>query len=234
MNDTSQPASKLFMRSAWILLALSFVQTVSVWLAFDRRILTEVIYSLGKAVMVFAPPLWILILRLPWRERLKHWGFSYRRGDLLWGFGSGALIVATIALVWLGFYRGTLHAEGIIKTLPTFMTTHFWVAAFAVSCWNSLLEEYFWRGFLFTELSTRIGGVAALLLNGLIFGLHHYILLDHFFPDGPAAFFAFGTMLGGWIWCGLRLRGNTLVACYISHMMADLALMAIGYKVLFG
>ena len=68
------------------------------------------------------------------------------------------------------------------------------------------------------------------LIAGLAFASHHTVVLSQFFPMGWAVGFGLAVGLGGMFWSYLYRRQGTLLGCWISHMAADFAIMAIGAR----
>ena len=89
------------------------------------------------------------------------------------------------------------------------------------------------RGFLLGELWARIPSpVGVVLVGGVLFGLHHIFALLGLFPWPLALLFMSGTMLAGAVWTWMRVRGLSIIDCYVSHILADLAIMWIGWDLM--
>jgi hypothetical protein len=98
---------------------------------------------------------------------------------------------------------------------------------------HSLLEEYYWRGFILSQLTRWIPGTLLLsLIAGFIFGIHHIFAMLSLFGWHIVAVCVLGTMAGGFVWSRMRLKGYSIWDCYISHVFADLAIMWVGYDLL--
>jgi len=110
---------------------------------------------------------------------------------------------------------------------------HYWIMALFISLLHSLFEEYYWRAFLLSELRSWIPGTLLLcLLSGAVFGLHHIFAMLSLFSWPLVLLCVLGTMFAGGIWSWMRLRGYSIWDCYISHVLADLAVMGIGYHLI--
>ena len=114
----------------------------------------------------------------------------------------------------------------------------YWTFAVFVSFANSAFEEYYFRAFFLGRTRGRgrgrlSGRHGAALLNGLVFGLHHvFVLAGIVHSPWLVGLLAFGTMAGGYHWSMLRVRGYSIVDCWISHVIGDMALMYIGWTLL--
>jgi membrane protease YdiL (CAAX protease family) len=107
----------------------------------------------------------------------------------------------------------------------------FAMAAF-ISVLHSLLEEYYWRWFVFGRLERYLPVAAAIAISSVAFMAHHVFVLAYYFPGRfwlATVPFSLGVAIGGALWAWLYHRFQTLYAPWISHMLADAAIMAIGY-----
>jgi membrane protease YdiL (CAAX protease family) len=111
------------------------------------------------------------------------------------------------------------------------------VAAF-LSIPHSLLEEYYWRWFVYGRLRhCRVPRATALVLAGLAFMGHHVAILGVYFPDRfwlTVLPFSLAVAVGGIVWAWLYERTGSLLAQWLSHAIVDVALMAVGYDLAFG
>jgi len=98
---------------------------------------------------------------------------------------------------------------------------------------HSLIEEFFWRWFIFGRLAKVCPPGLACFLAGLAFAGHHYVVLGSYFTFLGA--FAFGTCvgIGGALWCWMLRRQGTLAGCWLSHALVDAAVFYVGYQLVF-
>jgi membrane protease YdiL (CAAX protease family) len=96
---------------------------------------------------------------------------------------------------------------------------------------HALLEEYYWRWFLFGGLRRFMPVAAAVLVSSLAFTAHHVILLASFFGElWPATiFFSFCVAVGGAAWAWIYHRSGSLLGPWISHAMIDAGIFIVGY-----
>ena len=100
---------------------------------------------------------------------------------------------------------------------------------------HSLLEEYYWRWFLFGRLRDHLSFPAACTLSSLGFMAHHVVVLGTFMHERfwrLAVPCSLGVAVGGLAWAWIYHRSGSLAAAWLSHALTDLAIMAIGYDVL--
>jgi membrane protease YdiL (CAAX protease family) len=98
---------------------------------------------------------------------------------------------------------------------------------------NALLEEYFWRWFIVSRAQSLMSQKAAILLSALGFVAHHFLAMSLYFDLATTLLACFGIFTAGIIWSVLFVRYRNILSCYISHVLADAAIFAIGYYLLF-
>lgn len=195
-------------------------------------------YGIGKLIQFAFPLVFVLVIR---GERLQ-----VRRietGGLLLAVGFGLLVGgAMLALyhLWLkpaGFFAGPVTEE-IKHKLTSFGVKS--LAAYAVlavfyALVHSLLEEYYWRWFVFGRLRALVPLGAAVTISSLGFALHHVLVLGKYFGwDSPATWlFSAGVALGGAAWAIVYQRSKSLLGPWLSHLLVDGAIFSIGYDLMF-
>lgn len=103
---------------------------------------------------------------------------------------------------------------------------HYLTMAFVISFVHSMLEEYYWRWFLF-------GASKALFLSAGAFSLHHFVVLD-FYYDWPAALaLTFLVFAGGVIFNLLYRCRKNVWGAWAAHAGADLLIFYVGYVLLY-
>ena len=97
---------------------------------------------------------------------------------------------------------------------------------------NSLLEEFFFRGFIFLNLKKigyrRIGYMA----SSLLFAIYHIANFQNWFSPLLYILAIAGLFIGGTIFNLLDDRDNTFFNSWFVHICADLAIVLIGYMIL--
>ena len=193
---------------------------------------------MGRALFVTAK-LWILLLPLGWHLLVDRGRPSWsppRRGGLLVGAGLGVASVAAIAAVfWLLGGRidptalaATAELMGI-ATPPLYLAgAAYWVLV------NSVLEEYVWRWFVYAQLERLLPPAAAVLGSALAFTAHHVVALQVYLPWGLTLLASGGVFIGGaaWSWCYRRYR--SIWPGWVAHALADIAVFAVGWRLIFG
>jgi membrane protease YdiL (CAAX protease family) len=231
------------MKPSWpFLLVLLLFPTVGTFFYFVAASPDDPLFKIGyaatKLVQLLLPIIWLLRndparfsrVRLSWRGAA---------GGLLFGL----LTLAVILGAYYFFYRGGPVFDGVaevgrgkVRGFGADSVLGFILLGGGISVVHSLFEEYYWRWFGFSELRQRVSLLPALLISSLAFAAHHVLVLWVYFPNywwSAIIPFAAGTALGGAIWAWWYEKSGSLAGAWIAHILADVALMMVGYDLLF-
>jgi membrane protease YdiL (CAAX protease family) len=146
--------------------------------------------------------------------------------------GAG-LVVFKTALQHLPVF--TTAAELIQHKIAAFgiaSTASYFVLAAFYSLVHSLLEEYYWRWFVFQQTRRVIAFWPAAVLSSVGFTLHHIVVLSVFFRGVPwlVALLSAAIAIGGIFWAWLFNRRASVFDTWVSHLLIDAGIFAIGYE----
>lgn len=209
-----------------------------VLLAGRQRALVQAVYTAGKAVQFGFPLAWTTWRtgRLPWPS------MPGRRGagiGLAFGVAvlAGALALHGAVLRPAGVLDGGVAAAVQAKVAAFGVTSpaRFLALGAFYSLLHSAAEEYYWRWFVFGQLRRALGASTALAASSLAFAAHHLIILGTFFgwtsPWTPALTLA--VAIGGAFWAWLYHRSGSLLGPWLGHTLVDVAIFAVGYRLVF-
>ena len=191
-------------------------------------------FAAGKSLQFAFPGLFVWLLERP-RLRFTLPGATGLRRGLALGLVVGAAI--------LGVYQFWLRENPLLGNTPEKIfhkleefncatPARFVALALFIAVFHSLLEEYYWRWFVFGRLRRYLNLPSCLLLASLAFMAHHVIVLGVYFPGRfwmLAVPFSLGVAIGGALWAWLYEHTKSLLGPWVSHMLVDLAIMAVGY-----
>lgn len=102
-----------------------------------------------------------------------------------------------------------------------------------ISFVNSMLEEFFFRGFAFLTLKRLTGRKFAYIFSASVFAIYHIAMMTGWF--GPLVFLIImaGLFSGGLIFDYLNEKSSSVYPSWIVHMFANFAINTVGF-ILFG
>ena len=185
------------------------------------------IKSAVKIVLFLCLPLALFRKQKPLFSRFR----AEKRGLLTalgLGFGVYAVILAAYFLInGMGWY----DFSGIVGQLSANAGVHpgnFLFISLYISFANSLLEEYFFRGWLFDGLAP-LGSIARWSLCCGLFALYHVAMMTGWFSPVLFVLAMTGLAAGAAIFHWLNLRYDTLLTSWLVHMFANFAINTIGF-----
>lgn len=107
-----------------------------------------------------------------------------------------------------------------------------WVALY-ISFINSLLEEFFFRGFLFLNLKKISKRKFAHSISAFFFAIYHVSIMSNWFTPSLFIISMIGLFVGGLIFNYLNEKNENIYGSWIVHMMANFSINTIGF-IMFG
>ena len=97
---------------------------------------------------------------------------------------------------------------------------------------NSLLEEFFWRGFSFGLLVKRHRWLGY-LLPAAAFTVQHVLFIYHWVTPLPLAMAVVALLVFALVLQWIYERADSLVAPWVVHILGDVAMMGIAVTMLY-
>lgn len=195
-------------------------------------------YACSKVIQFGLPVAWMWFAE---RSALR-----FRKPDRQ-GIRIGVAFGLAAAAFALGLYYGVLRDLPLFRDTPARLRSK--VAEFGLSTpagyvalaafiavAHAALEEYYWRWFVFGRLRRFVPFGVAAVVAGLAFMGHHVLVLGVYFPGwfwSAVVPFSLAIAVGGMFWAWLYNRTGSLAGPWVSHVLVDCAVMAIGYDLLF-
>ena len=101
-----------------------------------------------------------------------------------------------------------------------------------ISFANSFLEEFFFRGFVFTNLKRLSGRKLAYIFSAALFSLYHVAMMIGWFSLPLFLLVMAGLFVGGVIFNFLNEKLDTIYCSWLTHMFANFAINTIGFMLL--
>ena len=150
---------------------------------------------------------------------------------LLLGAGVFAVIMAAYFIC-----RNYIDFSGIQESLTGGIgvnADNFVYVAIYISFVNSLLEEFFFRGFAFLVLKQECSRKFAYLFSAIMFALYHVGMTSGWFNPVIYALSMVGLAAGACIFNFLNERCENIYPSWLVHMCANFAINTVGF-ILFG
>ena len=194
-------------------------------------------YLYKSIIKIFLFLLVPCICFIVWREKAEH----LRR--LFWPQKKSFLIALVLGIavfaVILGAYfvlRPFIDFSGIRDSLTGGIgvtADNFVFVAIYISFVNSLLEEFFFRGYAFLLLRREVGRRFAYVYSSALFALYHVGMTSGWFNPLIGVLAMLGLFAGGCIFNFLNERFDCIYPSWLVHMFANFAINTIGC-ILFG
>ena len=190
--------------------------------------------SVLKLVLFLVIPLFYFINN---RDEFKNFKalFVPKKKDFLL---SAFLGTAVYAVILAGYFivRNIADFSGITAQLAGnsgVTAENFAFVAVYISFVNSLLEEFFFRGFAFITLAEKSSEKTACIFSALTFALYHTGMMIAWFEIWVFVLALAGLFAGGVIFNMLNSRCKNIYPSWLVHMFANFAINTVGF-ILFG
>jgi uncharacterized protein len=194
---------------------------------------------IGQSILVIIQ-IWLLVLPVAWLRWVEHKPISISkptRQDGMIGIILGLLMfVAILGAYWflLRHWINVTDVRNTFQNVSNINQLTFQISGVYITLINALIEEYFWRWFVFSRCEEIVSGRMAVVLSALFFTLHHTIGLAVFTDWRTTILGTLGVFVAGAIWSECYRRYRSVWGNYISHAIADMALHIATWQILFG
>ena len=190
------------------------------------------IKSIIKIVLFLAVPIAFAVVTK--KSDLKKLFIFNKKGFLK----SILLGLAIFTIIILGYFllKDVFDFSSITDSLMSNVGVskeNFVFVAIYISLANSLLEEFFFRGFTFFELRKLTNRTFAYIFSSLAFALYHVSMMFGWFSIWLMLLAILGLFVGGMIFNALNEKHKNIYTSWTVHMFANFAINTIGF-ILFG
>ncbi|TDL80558.1 CPBP family intramembrane glutamic endopeptidase [Peribacillus frigoritolerans] len=151
---------------------------------------------------------------------------------VLTGFGTGILFLFLIFGTVSAFSDSFFDAEKLQQQLIDWNFTggHLIWLILILLIVNPLLEEYYWREFMYTKLMQKLSVLKTILITSFFYSLYHLLSLIFLFNWPINLLAVIPVFLAGMIWGYFRHRFRSLVPAILCHMLSDLGIILVYLK----
>lgn len=224
----------------WIGVSFALVfPTIVTWAYFVSAadfsaVVQQTTYALAKGLQFAFPVLWVWsVLKQPVSLPRPRWT----------GVPLGLLFGLSVTFAsWVLFEYGLRGSPVIDASMEPMrakiaglgLNSVWRYAALAVfySLIHSLLEEYYWRWFVFGQLRSLVPPGAAIAVSAVGFAAHHVLVLATYFGwwSWLTVLLSTAVALGGAFWAWLYERSDNLYGPWLSHLVIDAGIFFVGYQ----
>jgi len=148
------------------------------------------------------------------------------------------LLAGTVIIVAANLLaRPLITAFGIVRIMAEIKarahtTTRVFVSALVhIPLVNALVEELFFRGFLFMHVHEQGFPRAAMLGSASLFTIYHLAMFHNWFPWPVLLLVMCALFLAGILLNHLLLKWKSIVAVWLLHGLANLAILLLAWRV---
>lgn len=132
--------------------------------------------------------------------------------------------------------RGFIDLENIKDIIEKNLNvnkSNFVFVALYISFVNSLLEEFFFRGFIFLNLKKIANRGFAYIYSAFAFAVYHIAIMTNWFTPYLFILAMVGLFVGGLIFDYLNDKSENIYNSWLVHMFANFAINTVGF-IMFG
>ena len=145
------------------------------------------------------------------------------------GLGVGLYVLILGAYFLVGRFFDFSAIAGNLSANAGVTKDNFLFVSLYISFVNSLLEEFFFRGFVFTNLKRLKSRGFACLFSAAAFSAYHVAMMIGWFSPLLFILVMAGLVVGGMIFNYMNERMNTIYCSWLTHMFANFAINTIGF-----
>lgn len=184
-----------------------------------------------KMALFLAVPLFFLFsskkISIPGLFRMKRGG---------WRFSGVLSAITFLGIIGSYFiFRDQFDFSGLAPALESKLGingTNFVFVAIYISFINSLLEEFFFRGFAFLALKKSAGKKTAYVFSATAFALYHVAIMNGWFSLPLMVLLISSLLLAGCLFNYIDEKKSSILPSWMVHISANFAINAIGFILL--
>ena len=161
--------------------------------------------------------------------------FIPKKKTLFLSIGLGIAVYIVIIVAYM-LFKNFIDFSAIQKSLTSNVgvnADNFLFVAIYISFMNSLLEEFFFRGYAFILLKQKTNTTLAYIFSAGLFAFYHVGMTTGWFNGFIYVLAMLGLFIGGCIFNYLNDTFDTIYPSWLVHMFANFAINTIGC-ILFG
>ena len=195
---------------------------------------TYLIKSAIKIILFLIVPFTYFLFNKQEFQKIKKL-FTPNKKGILTAFLLGVGVFSVILIAYF-LFKNLIDFSGIANQLTSsagVSANNFVFVAIYISIINSLLEEFFFRGFAFITLKNLTSRPFAYIFSSALFAFYHFGMTATWFNIGIFILAVLGLFVGGCIFNFLNEKQENIYNSWLVHFFANLAINTIGF-IIFG
>jgi membrane protease YdiL (CAAX protease family) len=144
--------------------------------------------------------------------------------------GLASFFIIIISYFILGSYVDFPAIATELETKLGITALNFIFIGLYITFVNSLLEEYFFRNFIFLNLFKRIPSILAYSFSSLLFAVYHMAIFAQWFNTSIMLICLLGLFLVGVVFNFMNSKSGHFLNSWLAHALADAAIILIGLR----
>jgi membrane protease YdiL (CAAX protease family) len=220
--------NRWYMVTTFILASLAPLAVFVGLLVFKNAFITFLLFHGFVCIGIPVIDLFV-VKRYNHSDAAKSLGLVSNRNAIKVGACSGFVSLIVIVLFFYIFQDHVIKVDEMQSLLESWSIRkdHIFILLFVMIFANSVLEEVYWRGYIFGRMEAHFGATSVIILSSLFYASYHYVTTANLFSVQIGVLFTVVIFLAGIFWGTIRKRFGSLYASIISHLLVDLAIMII-------
>lgn len=199
---------------------------------FEATYLTSSFY---KIIFLLPIVYRVFFYRKTWKQAITHdFSFVKFKKSIMHALGWGLLFSAIYASAFF-LFKDILPMQEIIAQLNNAAAITaaniIWIGLYIIVI-NSVLEEFFWRGFFFNEVHNLCGWFLGYVITGIGFTLYHVVYFYQWFLEGWLFALAVIGLFGYSLFmCMIFQKYRDLFTCWVIHAFVDVVQISIALMI---
>ncbi|MBB6453828.1 membrane protease YdiL (CAAX protease family) [Salirhabdus euzebyi] len=215
----------------WTIISLTIISCLLMLIIEQGLQTTYFTKTIAKIILFLAVPLFYI--RFILKEKilvflnLKNIDITRLKTGFLFGILSFLIILVAYYVL-----KDFINAETIISDLKNrlHITPEIYIfIALYITFGNSLLEEFYFRGFIFLKIYQTNHKKLAYVFSAALFAIYHVAIFINWFNIWLIMLALIGLFTVGLIFNWLNTKSNNFLNSWILHILADIAIVAIGF-----
>jgi len=169
-------------------------------------------------------------------KKIKHLlGFLNFKKSVFKGIFIGLVFFLIIYYFFALFSKHIVDNQkiNILMKHWNFNKNHILLFLFIMIFANSILEEVYWRGYIFCKFKSKLNIKYVVLFTSLFYSSYHLITTIYLFNYLYGILFTLAIFLVGIFWGYIRTKYNSIYLPIISHLFVDSGIMAVYLKYIY-